>query len=448
MTRAAENRADAGLKSPRAQYGVARFALVASLLSWSGCIKPNADYDLIKRTQPTSAQDLDGSSETGENESELSPTSGQSTTAQEPKNTSTTDTTQSSTPSQNPTNSTSTSGDTTSTASAPPTPIDIDFDDGTWRELEISLSSSATKPAKVGYSMQLYFDHSSFVRSGADANGHDLAVVFHENGRGYAIDRFLDPGYLWNHTATRIWFPLQQPVSPGQTVGGTYYLVTGSSQFPALSSPDRVFLLHDDFQGSQIDPNKWAIESQGVGNASETLESFGARLSAASSSADLESKSLRSLWSGSIEGILAELRLRFPNAVNEACNQLMPMAFETSSDNRVQHGLSLRAGDWLHTYSLPNQPVPQYWLVSGITHNANWNRYSIGWNGLNQRAWLNTIEQLNRASETRPDEQTLHLRVQTGAGIGNCSGTRASVMDIDWIWLRRFTLPEPQTVLK
>lgn len=447
--------------------------LTGMLCCMASCLKLNPDHDFFQRSQdannpdapdPSSTiDDLENPSNAVNTSSEQGPESPTDLPDAEisSSSSSTTGSPQDSTSSQSsttdPTNTTSISGTTDSTGTylppfPPPNPIDIDFSDGTWRELEVSLSSAASTTADTGYSMQLYFDHSNFVQNGANANGDDLAVVFVENAKGYAIDRILDPGYRWNHTATRIWFPLQQPLAPGQSVGGKYYLVYGSTQFTAQSSAERVFLTYDDFQNAQLDANKWTIEQQGLGTSNVAFDSVGVQLSAESSSEALEAASLKSRWNGSFNGILAEVRLRFPNSVNQSCNQMMPLAFETSADNRVAHGLSLRAGDWLHTYASPNASNLEYWLVSSLTHTADWSRYAIGWYETTHRAWRDTTEHVNRSSQSlstpRPDTQNLHLRLQSGAGIGSCVGSSASRVDIDWVWVRRFQLPEPQTVLK
>lgn len=426
---------------------------VALSVGLSGCLKLNPDHDVFRRSKESSSSDApvniqDPQTETSSTEEAPDP----NTSSESPQNTtnSTTTTTGTETSSASISQSTSTSSDTTS--SAPPTPIDVDRNDGTWRELELSLSDSATQSAPIGYSMQLYFDHSNLVQAGANSEGDDLAVVFVQGDQGYVIDRMLDPGYRWNHTATRIWFPLQQPLAPGQRSSGEYFLVIGSSQFSPKGSPDGVFLQYDDFQPPQLDPAKWTIETQGLGSSSHSFDSEGLKLSASSSAASLEAISIKSRWSGRINGVLAELRLRFPNPVNAACNQLVPMAFETSSDNRIRHGLSLRGGDWLSTHTVQGTSTPQYFTAPGFTHGPTWARYSIAWLDMRQHGWQDTVEHLNRSSFSfpvaTPDAENLHLRVQSGAGPGTCNAASASEIGIDWIWIRHYQQPEPQTVLK
>lgn len=426
-----------------------------------GCLKINPDHDVYQRSEaPNNAENPADSASApieqpsdSETSDQVPPPDSTSTSTSTSTNLSDESSSESTSTSSLDSSSTisSTSSDTTS-SSAAPTPIDIDTSDGTWRELELSLDGLATKPAAAGYSMQLYFDHSVFVSAGADANGDDLSVVFVENDKGYAVDRMLDPGYRWNHTATRIWFPLQQPMAPGETVSGKYYLVTGSSQFPAKGSPDGVFLQHDHFQGPSLDLSKWSLEQQGIGASSHQFETDGLRLSAPSTTANLEAISIKSRWHGRLNGVLAEMRMRFPNPVNASCNQLMPLAFETETNDQVQHSLILRAGDWLHGYPVEGMSNLQYILLSGISVNGDWGRYSIAWSDTQQRAWQDTVEHVNRSTQTlsspTPDDYDLHLRIQSGSGIGSCTGSSASDIDIDWVWIRHYQLPEPQTVLK
>lgn len=438
--------------NPRSTLGGSRawrllVGSVAQSVGLSGCLKINPDHDGFRGSEDSSSADaLVNAPDPNASNTEAPPDLDSST--ESPQGTSTT--TDAQTSSNSSAQGTSTSSDTTS--SAPPTPIDVDQNDGTWRELELSLIDSATQSAPIGYSMQLYFDHSNLVQAGANPDGEDLAVVFVQGGKGYAIDRMLDPGYRWNHTATRIWFPLQQPLAPGQRSSGEYYLVIGSSQFSPKASPDGVFLQHDDFQPPQLDPGKWTLETHGLGSSSHSFDSEGLKLSAFSSSANLESISLKSRWSGRINGVLAELRLRFPNPVNAVCNQFVPMAFETSSDDRIRHGLSLRGGDWLSTHMREGQSEPQYVAAPGFTHGTEWTRYSIAWLDVRQFGWQDTTEHLNRSSQgfpvTTPDAENLHLRVQSGASPGACNAGSASEIGIDWIWIRHYQLPEPTTVLK
>lgn len=322
----------------------------------------------------------------------------------------------------------------------------MDFTRGQWKEIRISLEGSS-QAAEPGYSTQILIDHAYLVRNGAASNGSDLAFVYVKNGEGYSIDRFLDPSSSWNHNQTRLWFPLQAPISVGTQVKGSYYLVFGPSQFKVNEDPNRVFLMFDHFASPTLDANKWTEHYEGAGSSGLEFRDFGLHLHASSSGVQNESRSILSTWHGQLDGVLAEFMMKMPNPLSLTCNVLRPMAFESTTDHRVRHGLGLNSGSWQHLQH--NHAVDELDTkpLTSMRLERDWTRYAISWRGNTQEAWMSSIRQLSESTSgdpvPTPASRDLQLRIQTAAKPGLCTGDNSSELEVDWVWVRHFALPEP-----
>lgn len=423
-------------------------SLTATLLG-GGCLSINPAHQLPIELAPSwSTSQGPNTTEYLESSSTQKVASGDSTHRDDTEQTWATTT---STPTFGNVGSTSTITDT-STISASPQDgsVFVNQKNGNWRAIRITHDAKATA-TEIGYSFNLSFDHKKFVQAGAASSGSDLALVFVKYGRGYNLDRFLDPGSSWNSEHTRLWFPARTSLAPGAQSDGEYYLVQGSTQFPAKSDPNGVFLMYDDFADGKVDPQKWTTHTEGSGASGVESIAHGINLHASSLSTTPESRSIKSTWKDSHDGMIAELRFRFPNFMNLRCHKFRPAAFESISDNHVRHGMGISAGKWEHVQYSEAQGSLVTQTLPSMTLDQNWTRFGLAWRGTRQEIWRDKNLELARSSEKEtvktPDNQDLHLRIHTEAKPGNCGGTHSSDINVDWVWIRHYDLPEPQAEL-
>lgn len=360
------------------------------------------------------------------------------TSTESPSLTDTSSTATSSTSQSSSSSSSSFSSSSSSTTSDP-----IGNQDGTWRPIRLALDAGGSS-AENGYSAQLHFNHAELIAQGAAAGGEDLAIVYVHNGQLRSIDRVLDPESSWGTSNTKIWFPLQDSLSPGAQVDTQYYLAVGSTRVTVQEDPNKVFLMYDNFDGGALDLTKWSEHTVGSANGRDS-RSFGITIHASSLTAETQARSIRSMWGARPEGVMAEARLRFPKDLNQSCNQLRPMAFENNS-NQVLVGMGIQSGSWQRlTQSQSQTPL------SSIHVDQAWSRYSLAWQDTTMQAWKGSQQAFQRSSAgdsvPRPNNTDLRFRIYTSAAAGSCLGNASSDIDIDWVWIRHYANPEPSATL-
>lgn len=426
-------------------------AILLGMLSYvalavSGCLKLNADYQAIEQ-----AQSKDPASST--TEQAIPPTQttlddDETSSASTAKDTSST--TEPDPNSSNDSTSSATDSGSSNTGTDTRTEYPVDTNDGVWTPFTVSLSSSATTPRLSGYAMQVFVAHDAIVASGGDPQGNDLAIVYVDQGIGKSLHRWRDPHTTWNDRETRLWFNTQENINPGQSQTGRYYLVRGSSVFKPKDDPNQIFLVHDDFQGGTVDTQRWQDIDEATGNSeiAATLDGISFRVSAPD--AQVQRRSLVSLWNQTHSGVLAEARLRIPSSVNLNCSRMVPLAFETSSDNRIWHGLGFDPRRWRRAvYSSVRDEVEFNTMTDTLPdENASWHRYAITWHENKAGIWRDgrLIDWINSLTQgvSRPSERPIRLRLSSQARGGGCVGATQSEVEFDWIWLRTYADPEPK----
>lgn len=412
-----------------------------SALLVSGCLKINADYDFQSLDTATRA---DSTLEQSAQPVTTNQTTDATTTLL-PSSTNDASTTASTEDSDTRTTSVS-----NSTSSATSSEFPVDTNDGEWTPFTISLGPEATRPTPVGYSMQVWVDHSKIVSKGGDPEGKDLAIVYVQGGVGRSLNRWRDPSRPWNHEQTRLWIRSQQPLNPGESQSNVYYLVRGSSVFKPKDDPNQIFLIYDDFQGGSFRSQDWQdLDAAGSSNIVGTSDGISLEVSAPGSQD--QRRSLLSVWSQPQTGLLAETRYRVPASVNQPCNHMIPLAFETSSNSRVRQGLGLDFRQWKRALYSTSQDKLVFNNISNAPSNedGNWHRYALTWLDDKAGIWrdgarIDWVENLNQWVN-RPSEEAIQLRLAAHAQSGGCAGEKRSQIEFDWVWLRSYSIPEPQS---
>lgn len=425
-------------------------ALGLGSLLLCGCLKINADYNvqahnaaspetpsLAQSTQPA-ATAIDQDSTTTQ------------PTAPPPASTNTTtDATSTEVSEELP--GTETSSASAATTSDTATEFPVDTNDGVWTPFRVTLAGSASAPLPVGYAMQVFVDHDAIVNNGGDPGGADLALVYVQGGIGRSLHRWRDPQNPWNHQETRLWFNLQQPLNPGDNQTDTYYLVRGSSVFSPKEDPNQIFLAYDDFQGGSFKAQTWQDVDDAVGSSEIVSTTDGLSIQVSSQGTEQQRRSLVSIWNQFYFGVLAETRYRIPSSVDESCNRMVPVAFETSSDNRVRHGIGLNLRRWRRAAYSNNSGEVEFKNITDSLPNedGNWHRYAITWHDDKAGIWrdgqlIDWVNALNQGVN-RPSQQAIRLRLAAQAEPGGCTGTSMSQIEFDWVWLRPYSNPEPQS---
>lgn len=414
----------------------------------SSCLKVNTDYDFDSQASPPIAESTrDQSTEPVGTDQVSTPTE---TTTQAPSSTSTGE--ESSTSLTANSSDTATSSNSSSTSSDTASEFPVDTNDGVWTPIKFTLDARASAPAPVGYSMQAWVAHDAIVSQGGDPEGKDLALVYVQGGVGRNLDRWRDPTSTWNHSQTRLWFKSQQALKPGEEQNDVYYLVRGSSVFKPKDDPQQIFLLYDNFKSGSFRPQAWQDVNEAVGNSSIVSTADGISLEVSAPGSQQQRRSLRSLWSQPLPGILAETRYRIPTSVNQPCNHMVPLAFESSSDNRVWQGLGLDSRQWKRAvYTSGSQSELQFNNISNAApaENGAWHRYALTWFDNKAEIWrdgvlIDLVENLSQGV-SRPSQQAIQLRLAAHAQPGGCTGASRSQIEFDWIWLRSYAEYEPRS---
>lgn len=406
----------------------------------SACLKLNPDYQLKAELQtlkppPASLTSSEASSSTEENG--MSDTNSGSA-SEDSSRTSSSGSTSSETA--------ITSGSTGSTG---PERLDVDFKDGVWTEIEVEHTNTTT-PLEKGYALHLFFDHGQMVATqSARVDGEDLALVYVEGSQGYVLDRWIDPSSKWNEHRTMIWFPAQEKILPGQSVKGKYYLAMNSSVFGVAQDPKKIFPVYDTFAEGNIDADVWNDIDGAEGNSHISAIAEGISLSAGSSESSTKFRKLQSRWSGRYDGVSAEMRFRIPATVNQTCNRVVPMAFESESDQQVHFGIGLDTRDWKQVTSAGSPGQEQLLdLLAMRNEDGGWHRFALTWSGSKLGIWRDAAKVFDGSSSNRtvnaPDHTTLNFTISARAMPGTCSGSIRSTIDIDWVWLRHYEYPEPK----
>jgi len=156
---------------------------------------------------------------------------------------------------------------------------DLTLDDGhTWlmtdytyrQQITVTNNEAALMPA--GFSVQFVFDHAALVSGAISlANGDDVRIVAWDGESLVEIDRVLDRDSAWNDAATTIWFATQLDIGASGS-DNNYYLFYGDpGAINPLADDNAVFLLNDEFNGTDIDASIWGI-SNNTGLQSVTVE--------------------------------------------------------------------------------------------------------------------------------------------------------------------------------
>lgn len=407
----------------------------------SSCIKINSDYDSQWQEAPTSA--AQSADETTEQVVITTTQAETPSSVQPPNHTSSTDSEE--------TSSTSTASTPDSTTTSTATEFPVDTNNGEWTPFKVTLASESPTTLPSGYSLQLPVVHDKIVSSGGDAEGKDLAIVYVQDSVGRSLDRWRDPKWAWNSPETRLWFNLQRPIGPGETQTGYYYLVRGSSVFKAKEDPNQIFLAYDDFQDGNFRAQDWRDVNEASGNSEIVATADGIALRVSATGSEVQRRSLVSTWNQAHSGVLAEARYRIPSSANEPCNRLIPMSFETSSDNRAWQGMGLDNRRWRRTaFSSSSSEVQFHGITDTLPdEDDNWHRYAITWHEDKAGIWRDgqLIDWVNRLDQgvVRPSEQPIHLRLATQARSYGCMGTVNSQIEFDWVWLRTYSNPEPKS---
>lgn len=299
--------------------------------------------------------------------------------------------------------------------------------------------------------MQLFFAHNVIVSQGADPQGKDLAIVYVEDGVGRSLNRWRDPQNPWNHTQTRLWFNLQRPLNPGEVQTGYYYLVRDSSVFNAKNDPNQIFFVYDNFQNGSFEAQDWQDVNEAAGNSNIVSTTDGISLQVSATGTGELRRSLLSTWNQRHSGVLVEARYRIPTSVNQSCNRMIPMAFETSSDNRVWHGMGMDNRRWRRTAYSGSLDQVQFNNITDSLPNedGNWHRYAITWHDNKAGIWrdgelIDWVNSLNQGVN-RPSQAPIRVRLAAQSRSGGCSGSPDSQIEFDWVWLRAYYDPEPKS---
>ena len=118
----------------------------------------------------------------------------------------------------------------------------------------------------AGYSVKLTLDTATLVSEDKlRPDGDDLRVVWDNSGTLVELDRVAETAF--NSPDTEIWFKTQAPI-PGNGRSRSYYIYYGNPHAsPPPADPAEVYLLWDDFSGSELDP-RWDV-TDGLVNVSD-----------------------------------------------------------------------------------------------------------------------------------------------------------------------------------
>ncbi len=132
------------------------------------------------------------------------------------------------------------------------------------RRLFIDNNVADALPA--GYSVKLTLDTATLVSEDKlRPDGDDLRVVWDNSGTLVELDRVAETAF--NSPDTEIWFKTQAPI-PGNGRSRSYYIYYGNPHAsPPPADPAEVYLLWDDFSGSELDP-RWDV-TDGLVNVSD-----------------------------------------------------------------------------------------------------------------------------------------------------------------------------------
>ncbi|NBD34461.1 MAG: DUF2341 domain-containing protein, partial [Chloroflexi bacterium] len=128
------------------------------------------------------------------------------------------------------------------------------------------IDNNVADELPAGYSVKLTLDTATLVsQAKLRPDGNDLRVVWDNNGTLVELDRVAETAF--NQPDTEIWFKTQAPIS-GNGRDRSYYIYYGNPYAGTPpADPAEVYLLWDDFSGSELDP-RWDV-TDGLVNVSD-----------------------------------------------------------------------------------------------------------------------------------------------------------------------------------
>ena len=115
---------------------------------------------------------------------------------------------------------------------------------------------TGTAAVEAGYSTRLTLDHASLVSGSQSlASGDDVRIAYWDGDSWIELDRVPDPLSAWDNAATKLWFPLVNPIAEDDSDPG-YYVYYGNDLAAAPpASWAAAFATGDDFEDGLLTPD-------------------------------------------------------------------------------------------------------------------------------------------------------------------------------------------------
>jgi hypothetical protein len=261
----------------------------------------------------------------------------------------------------------------------------------------------------------------------------DLRFIYYNSSSSqyielpYYIDAKADGMYA------RVWFKMETIPGAGTT---TVYMYYGNAAATSKSNPESVFEFFDDFNGTDVDTNKWTVVS------SAGFSVAGGELKGTSTTGCLHSKIY--LFSGSV----VEARVR---GVTYAGNSHNPISAYTSSSDLVGFYWGYQSGGWtFYSFYLDGFPSANYnWrnndtkAIFQITMNKDGNLDLVK-RDYNSFALLDSWSQFHAMLKKQINGDEF-IRIGRRADDSYQGQTYEAYWD--WVRLRKFTANEPKCAI-
>ncbi|MBI5360033.1 MAG: hypothetical protein HZA48_05565 [Planctomycetes bacterium] len=124
---------------------------------------------------------------------------------------------------------------------------------------QITITNNSTNVLPKGYTMDLTFDHASYVTAQKSlADGNDVRVVYLDQYSNEFIELHRMTANAWNSTTTKILFKTKSSIG-GQTADGNYYLYYNPSANTPPAERNYIYVFASDFENDTagVFPSIW-----------------------------------------------------------------------------------------------------------------------------------------------------------------------------------------------
>ena len=169
----------------------------------------------------------------------------------------------------------------------------VEYSNLTWWNTTFQYRKPITITEQSGntltdYQVRLEIDTATLISEGKmNEDCSDVRFTYENSTGEYEIPYWIESGC--NSANTIIWIKVPEIPANGET---TIYMYYGNPSATSESNGDAVFEFFDDFEGTSLDTNKWAIQRRETSGGSATLEDGSLILSAPSSTEPILIESL------------------------------------------------------------------------------------------------------------------------------------------------------------